>query len=207
MNHRNLPAVFGRCRNRILAGWLLLPSLAMAHPGHFHPGEDDEFDAIVAGFLHPFSGLDHLVLAVAAGWLACALGKRDGRALAGAFLTAIAAGAVAGRGASAGSGLEIAIAITLLGAGAVLLGGRMPRIGLLAGAAAVAGFIHGFAHGAESMPVGSFGCCAAGFLAGTAALLGVGGGLHHAATRHPTAPRWAGIALLAMGSLALWHSI
>jgi hypothetical protein len=24
----------------------------MAHPGHFHPGEEDEFDALRANFLH-----------------------------------------------------------------------------------------------------------------------------------------------------------
>jgi len=29
-----------------------LPSLALAHPGHYHPGEEDEFDAIRANFLH-----------------------------------------------------------------------------------------------------------------------------------------------------------
>lgn len=30
----------------------LLPALASAHPGHLHPGEEDEFDAIRANFLH-----------------------------------------------------------------------------------------------------------------------------------------------------------
>lgn len=30
----------------------LLPSIAAAHPGHYHPDETDEFDALRANFLH-----------------------------------------------------------------------------------------------------------------------------------------------------------
>jgi hypothetical protein len=51
MNIRNLSKANGICRNAILA-LLALPSLAMAHPGHFHPGEEDDFDSIRANFLH-----------------------------------------------------------------------------------------------------------------------------------------------------------
>lgn len=39
-------------RKSIAAALVLLPSLAMAHPGHYHPGEGDEFDALRANFLH-----------------------------------------------------------------------------------------------------------------------------------------------------------
>ena len=41
----------GRVRT-IAAGLVFLPSLALAHPGHYHPGEEDEFDALRANFLH-----------------------------------------------------------------------------------------------------------------------------------------------------------
>ena len=34
---------------RLLA---FLPAVAAAHPGHYHPGEEDEFDALRADFLH-----------------------------------------------------------------------------------------------------------------------------------------------------------
>jgi hypothetical protein len=35
------------------AAILLLPAIASAHPGHYHPpGEADEFDALRANFLH-----------------------------------------------------------------------------------------------------------------------------------------------------------
>ncbi len=39
-------------RKASTAAIVLLPSLAMAHPGHYHPGEEDEFDALRANFLH-----------------------------------------------------------------------------------------------------------------------------------------------------------
>jgi hypothetical protein len=35
-----------------LVALFLLPALAMAHPGHYHPGEEDEFDALRADYLH-----------------------------------------------------------------------------------------------------------------------------------------------------------
>lgn len=36
----------------LAAALCLLPALASAHPGHLHPGEEDEFDALRANFLH-----------------------------------------------------------------------------------------------------------------------------------------------------------
>lgn len=39
-----------------------LPSLASAHPGHYHPGEEDEFDAISSGMLQSLTGADLLLL-------------------------------------------------------------------------------------------------------------------------------------------------
>ena len=34
------------------AALALLPALASAHPGHYHPGEEDEFDHLRADWLH-----------------------------------------------------------------------------------------------------------------------------------------------------------
>jgi len=51
--------------NRIYGVWslvtvalCLLPSLASAHPGHYHPGEEDEFDALRANFVHLHGSLE-----------------------------------------------------------------------------------------------------------------------------------------------------
>lgn len=49
----------------------LLPTLAMAHPGHDHA-----HSGFMAGFIHPFTGLDHLVMALAFGVLLWSAAKQ-----------------------------------------------------------------------------------------------------------------------------------
>ncbi len=48
----------------------LFPTLLLAHPGHDHPDETDEFDFLRASFLHSHGALDYLVAAVIATSLA-----------------------------------------------------------------------------------------------------------------------------------------
>ena len=189
-----------------LAVFSLLPTMAFAHPGHYHPpGEADEFDSLVAGLQHPLSGLDHMALALAIGWLALALGGRKAIVPAVSFLVAIVGGALVGRGLAAGAGLEAALACTLIGAGSFFLAGKSPNFGLLSAVAVVAGSVHGFAHGAESMAGGFFGFCVAGFVLSTVGLMALGGFLNHLGSKVPRrhAPRLAGVTLLAMGGLSL----
>ena len=50
-------------RNAAAIAFALLPTLALAHPGHSHDA------GFVAGALHPFSGMDHLLGLAAAGLL------------------------------------------------------------------------------------------------------------------------------------------
>ncbi len=47
----------------LIAGLGLLPALANAHPGHYHPGEEDEFDFFRATVFHSHGASD-LVLPV-----------------------------------------------------------------------------------------------------------------------------------------------
>ncbi|EMH6466362.1 HupE/UreJ family protein, partial [Acinetobacter baumannii] len=49
----------------------MLPALAMAHPGqdHVHSG-------FMAGFIHPFTGLDHLIMALGFGVLLWSAAKQ-----------------------------------------------------------------------------------------------------------------------------------
>ena len=49
----------------------MLPALAMAHPGHDHT-----HSGFVAGFIHPFTGLDHLVMALGFGILLWSAAKQ-----------------------------------------------------------------------------------------------------------------------------------
>lgn len=180
--------------------------MAFAHPGHYHPtGEGDEFDSLVAGLQHPLSGMDHMALALAIGWLAFALGGRKAMVPAISYLVAIIGGALVGRGYAAGAGLEAALACTLLGAGSFFLFGKSLNFGLVSTAAVAAGLVHGFAHGAESMAGVVFGVCVAGFVVSTAALLVLGGLLQYAGSKVPQrhAPRLAGATLLVMGVVSL----
>jgi len=86
----------------------LLPSLALAHPGH---GETSSF---VAGALHPLSGWDHLAGFIAAGVLLCRLGGR--------FLGPLAAGLLGlmvAAGTSDSDGWRFAAGFLLTGASLV----------------------------------------------------------------------------------------
>jgi hypothetical protein len=42
----------------------LAPALLLAHPGHYHPDETDEFDFIRASYLHSHGALDYLIGAI-----------------------------------------------------------------------------------------------------------------------------------------------
>lgn len=78
---------------RLAALALFLPMLAQAHPGHMHDA------SFVDGALHPFLGIDHLLLLVVAGALAARL-RGHALSVPGAlFLGLVGAGAVGAEGA------------------------------------------------------------------------------------------------------------
>ena len=72
---------------------VLLPARLMAHPGHYHPDETDEFDLFRSTLFHSHGAMDFLLAAVAVAGIgvACLHGKRNVRL--GAF--AIALGSLA----------------------------------------------------------------------------------------------------------------
>lgn len=162
---------------------LLLPTVAMAHPGH---GTGFE-----AGVLHPFTGADHLLAMTGVGLWAATLGGRAKFALPLAFLTAMAAGAayVPGLGALTGAIEPMVLASVMLLGAAVALALRMP-LALALPLVALMGLAHGAAHGMEGSGAG-FGL---GMLAATAALHGLGLGLGLTLNR---------VALRISGALAL----
>ena len=41
------------------------PAILLAHPGHYHPDETDEFDFFRATFFHSHGGFDYILAAVA----------------------------------------------------------------------------------------------------------------------------------------------
>lgn len=205
------PLLTSRPAARLIALALgLLPAAAMAHPGHYHPpGEEDEFDAISAGIMHPFSGADHILLSLAAGWIAFMPGTSKARLPFAAFLLTMMAGAWTGRLLQGVAGLEIMIAATLIVAGAIFLFGQKFKRLVITGAISAAGFVHGFAHGAEAAPQISFTAYSSGLLIGTAILMCIGYAIHRVTSRldQPLIPRIAGGILVAAGSIALTQAL
>jgi urease accessory protein len=156
----------------LAAAAALVPSAAFAHTG-----VGAHAAGFVHGFVHPVSGLDHVLAMVLVGMLAWQLGGRALVVLPAAFLGLMAAG-----GALAITGvnlplaeLGIALSVVALGA-AVALRFRAP-VAFAAAAVGLFATFHGYAHGAE-MPATALGFAyGAGFLLGTTLLHAAGIGL------------------------------
>lgn len=153
------------------ATWLAAGSAAFAHPHHMHaPGDG----GLVAGFMHPWLGLDHLLAMTAVGLLAAQIGGRALWALPAAFLGAMIAGGALGMVGILLPGVELAIALSIVVLGiALALAQKWP---LLAAACVIAacGLFHGHAHGTEMPALAAPIAYAIGFIAATAALHTIG---------------------------------
>ena len=163
----------------------LLPTAAWAHVGH---GSTVGF---VHGFVHPVTGIDHVLAMVAVGMFAASLG---GRALWAVPLTFVSVMAVGGALGVAGIGVPfveagIAISVIVLGL-AVALRWQWPVVAAMA-LVGVFAIFHGHAHGAE-MPVDASGLeYGLGFMLATALLhvVGIGLGIGIARFGRTTSPR------------------
>ncbi|MRS99590.1 urease accessory protein UreJ [Ralstonia pickettii] len=175
-------------------------SIAFAHPGH--PGHTAE-GSLLAGFLHPLTGADHLLAMVAVGvWSALASRSvRDALWAPAAFVALMILGALLGAGGVAVPMAEPMIAASLLVFGLLIAArAQLPTWGgaLLCGAFAL---FHGYAHGTE-FPAGAqtmFPYFVGGFAVATALLhtAGIGGGF-------ALKPRLAWLARLSGVGVALY---
>lgn len=127
----------------------------------------------LAGFVHPLSGLDHLLAMVALGVYAAGRSGPPSWALPGGFVLAMVAGAALGVAGVAVPGVEAGIATSVLVLGLLLallirlpLGVALPLIALFA-------LFHGHAHGTE-MGSGALTAYAAGFTLATVVLHAAG---------------------------------
>lgn len=176
-----------------VAGLALMASSApaLAHVGAGVPA------GIVAGLVHPLTGLDHLLVILAVGMLA---GRQGGHALwvlPVTFLVAMAASAALTLDGAAWAGAELGVIASMLAAGAALaLRIRGPLLATVAAAALFAAF-HGHLHGAEAAPWAGTGFLA-GMLLATAALHAIGLVLGRAATLEQPC-RACGLAVIATG--------
>jgi urease accessory protein len=150
-------------RMAVFVGLLLCTSVASAHTGHGTSG-------IAQGLAHPF-GLDHLLAMLAVGvWSVSALPASKSWWGPVTFMTALIVSAVAGASGLTLPYLEHMVALSVVLFGFMLTAARF-RVPASIGLAltALAGCLHGLAHGSET-PASGFAAYAAGFLLATAAL-------------------------------------
>ncbi|MBE3025639.1 HupE-UreJ family metal transporter [Janthinobacterium sp. BJB1] len=144
------------------AALCLLALPAMAHPGH------GESAGLLAGFAHPFTGIDHLLAMLGVGLWGGQ--QRRGWRQPATFLGMMLLGALAGMAGLTVPGLETGIAATVALAGlAIALALALPNW-LSLGLVGMFALAHGNAHGQE-LPVASAAC---GFLLASAMLLCAG---------------------------------
>jgi urease accessory protein len=163
---------------RLLKLAATLAASGAATPVLAHTGVSPVHD-LAHGFLHPLSGLDHMLAMVAVGLYAAHLGGRSLWLLPAAFVGAMLAGGLIGYAGVALPMVEPAIALSVIAMGAAIaLGAHLPATAatVLVAAFAVA---HGHAHGSEGGAVAAFLPYATGFVAVTALLhaVGIGAGL------------------------------
>ncbi len=138
---------------------LCLPKAAMAH--HMTGGEVPRtfFAGLLSGLAHPVIGPDHLAFILAVGIIAAAFGQ--GRIFPLVFLVASLVGLVIHLMGVTVPGGEIAVAVSVVGAGAFLAADKKVRPLLLGVGFALAGAFHGYAYGesvvgAEPAPLGAY---------------------------------------------------
>ncbi|VWX57208.1 Protein HupE [Burkholderiales bacterium 8X] len=177
----------------------LLPLGAVAHTG----ADAGLHHGWMAGFVHPFAGMDHLAAMLAVGlWSALVAGssKRSLWVAPAGFAAMLLVGALAGMGGMQVPAVEPVIAASLLVLGLlVAVRKRLPLFGALALVSAFAVF-HGIAHGREL--VGESGGLAilAGMLAATLLLHAIGIAIGLSMRNHSRwMPRAAGGAIALLG--------
>jgi urease accessory protein len=186
----------------LLATSAALLSLAIATPAFAHPGHGGH--EFVDGWLHPFSGIDHLLAMVAVGLLAVRMGGKAIWIMPCTFILAMLAGGGLAELGVPMPGVEWWIAASVLALGVMVAATSV--LPLKYGAALVALFavFHGHAHAAEMVGT-SFAAYAIGFVLATAVLhaSGIAIGLGMRRWGQPLAMRVAGGMITAAGVLLL----
>lgn len=175
-------------------GVLALCALAVATPAVAHPGHTE-------GFIHPFTGLDHMLAMLAVGLWSGLVFRTRWQIWPATFAGFMLLGFVAARLGAPFPAVEAVILASVMALGlAVAFDLKLPAL-VGAGAIAVFGAAHGFAHGAEIAPGASPAQFALGFFAATILLHLAGLGLSFAALRNNARPmaRIAGVGLAVTG--------
>ena len=179
----------------------LLPSAALAHTGTGVLG------GFSSGFLHPVSGLDHVLAMLAVGMWGAQLGAPALWALPVAFPLVMALGGVAGIVGLPLPSVEWGIALSVIVLGAVIALDRRPPLALAGLLVAFFAVFHGYAHGVELPHQAGALAYSAGFVVatGTIHLAGIGIGLVTHLPNGLRVLRAGGTAIAAAGLFLAWR--
>ena len=175
---------------------LLIASPAAAHSGTGLPG------GVAAGFMHPFSGFDHMLAMVSVGLWGAFLGRPLVVLLPVIFPAVMALGGALGIAGVPLPPVEIGIALSVLVLGVMIAGAVRAPVWLACGLVAVFAIFHGYAHGTElpsaADPIGY----SLGFVLATGLLhvLGIGIGLINHRPGGVVITRSAGALIAACGA-------
>lgn len=145
----------------------VLPMFAFAHPGHDESG-------LLAGVVHPLSGMDHLLAMFAVGLWAAQQQANARWMLPAAFVGCMLLGGLLGFNGFAVAYLETGIAASVLALGLLVAVAARPPLVVSIVITGFFGVIHGIAHGLELPEMSSPMGFAAGFVIATSALHAAG---------------------------------
>ena len=194
--------------NRLTTRCTLLATVLVSGSALAHTGVDANHPMdFMAGFLHPFTGLDHMAVMLAIGLWSALIAKRFGREMLWGplgFANVLLAGAILGLQGVQIPAVEPMIAASLVGAGLLVLS-KLPLRGVAAALlAGMFALFHGLAHGYElANNVHAFQALA-GMVCATVLLHGMGLALGWSLRgANVWVPRLLGGAVAALGSALL----
>jgi urease accessory protein len=147
---------------------LVLPTAAYAHTG---VGDTHGF---AHGFMHPLSGIDHILALVAVGLFAAQIGGRALWLLPASFVGMMVLAGAAGAAGIPLPFVEVGIAVSIIALGLIVAFEARPPVVLAMVLVAFFAIFHGHAHGAE-LPADTSGLAyGVGFVVATAFLHAIG---------------------------------
>ena len=144
------------------------PTIAFAHPsiGQAHD--------LVHGFVHPLTGLDHVIAMLAVGVFAAQLGGRALWLVPATFIAVMAAAGIAGMIGVAVPYVETGIAVSVIVLGAVIAFAVRVPVAIAMAIVGLFAIFHGHVHGTETPESASGILFGLGFVAATAILHAIG---------------------------------
>ena len=195
----------GQQRSSAFVIALLASMSATSAAAHLLKGEATGF---FTGFLHPISGMDHVLAMVAVGLWGAQLGAPAIWVLPVAFPLVMAFGGLLGFLGVPVPGIECGIAASAILLGAAVMFEIRPPLGVAALLVGLFAIFHGYAHGTELPPGQSAMLYSMGFVIATGALhaVGIGIGTVHRWTWGRPLVRAAGAIVSVGGVFFMWKA-